>query len=260
MFELNVPYPEEVFPWAIYTHNGVGFGSNGQPRNILYNPILRDAEKYIDQYRDWEIPFDSNKYNFSIFQVNDNTSFWTQHQWYVRFLSNTVNEILSLPIDTNVATLFSDRKVPNEKEALGILWTEIYPDSDFMVSINYEDFPIWFLGFNINEDGDTEIIQIQWTRIIDKTRTFYSKKHHFLSGFDWEKVLVHFFEDYLLDSNFTWKIIIQCAENNSYYNKKNIKKEIFDRRYNTTAIDLWYTRSHYNFNSRKNSLDFEKKL
>jgi hypothetical protein len=54
--------------------------------------------------------------------------------------------------------------------------------------------------------------------VIDETKTFFCEKHHLLDGFQWKKVLITFFEDYLRNNGYTGKLMIQCAEHNRYYN------------------------------------------
>ena len=243
----NFPYPNEIFSGVYYTHPSCHDWLNKQINEENYDEFLRDAWKYIQQYQNWEIIFDINKYNFSIFRSKrDGEKYSVGH---IRFLSTAINDILSIPENGNVnefnTTLWKrkvDKYIPIWK-----LGTVIFPDTTFMLSINYEDFPVWFLGFDIIDENTIFIRQIQWTRISDETSTFFQKKSHFIKWFAWNKVLIWFLEDYLKNKGFSWKIILQSSGNNEYYHKKTLhaKKTTqiranMVRIYDKAGQEMWY--------------------
>lgn len=137
------------------------------------------------------------------------------------------------------------------------LGTNIFPDTDYMLTINYQNTPIGFLWFDIDRDGSITIKQLQWSNIVDEWRLFFVWKHHMLDGFDWKKVLITFFEDYLRNKGYTGKLIIQCSEHNKYYthdlessndHPENIEKlqkrnQRLKSHYNNIPLELWYSRN-----------------
>jgi len=275
MLKFELPYPEEVFPWVIYSSNWrKAFSRQWEIPNIPYDAIFRDAWVYIENFQTSDnLPFDVNKYNFSMFQANNLTDINSMHHWYIRFLTETVNTILGLPRETQVSTLPQFKNKKKVDHELWLLWVEIYPDTEYMISLNYEDFAVGFLGFSVTQDWNIDIVQLQSWKIVDETQTF-SQKHHYLDWFEWTKVLVSFFEDYLKKKWFTWKIIIQCSENNWKFKEDNQLSDDPETRakqirindwllknYNPTAQALWYDRNSRNWSSRSSDyLDYSKTI
>lgn len=270
----EIPFPEEVFPSVYYTHNDGRFGVGENARTYSYNEIFRDAGKYIQRFQIWKLWFDINKYNFSLFQANDSRSPKTRIWGYIRFLSETANDILWYTVDTPVSSLLTH--ATNSIDAT--LWkigTEIFSDTDYIMSLNYENFPIGFLWFDIDRAWNITIQQLQWSKIVDETKTFFCKKNHLLNGFEWQKVLITFFEDYLQDNGYTGKLTIQCAEHNRYYNhsagknndhpnntrRDTERNKLLKKHYNKTPLELWYTRDIITPKSEYSGCnDFSKKI
>lgn len=261
----NILYPEEFFPHASYSHNDGRFWLwNNNSRDVTDWPLFYNAWEYIQKFRyqdqqwkDEQIFWNLSDYNFSIFQSNDSRAPWTRIGWYIKFHSIVVNNLIWIPPETPIkeARKKVHLRTLNINDPIWILRTEVMPDADFMVSINFQDTPIGFLGFDIESDGNIKIKQIQWTNVVDQARTFFSWKHHALDGFDWRSVLVTFFEDYLRQSWFQWTIVLQSSENNQYFTPKEdlaidderrAEQEKRNKRllkhYNPTAKKLWYKR------------------
>lgn len=279
-------FPEDFFRNVVYTHNHNGrFWRRWEPvEDVPYWQLLYRAYEYIERFRhkqkDWvkkKLVGNPQEYNFSVFQSNDSRTPWTRIVWYIQFLSCQINSLLEIPDTTPVWELMERqwRQLVNIQEPVWILGTEIFPDTDFMATLNYQDFPIWFLWFNIERDGNITIKQIQSSPFTDQVRLFFQEWHHFLDGFDWEKVLVTFFEDYLKEAWFSGKIIFQCAENNRYYTpaedlweqerdqaKLEERNTRLIKHYNKTAEALWYTRNETfkGFSNREIPNDYSKSL
>jgi len=261
MIKLDLPYAEDFFPEVYHTasigEDTVFWRTDGSV--FEYDPRLRDAEKYIKRYAsDENIFWNPEHYNFSLFKGIDEKKN-SIILFEMNVVSRTINSVLWISPDTKLRDVKStflwrskldDDQVYRKAQKIWVLNTNIYPDAPYVLSLNYQDFPIGYISFDIIWDI-IYIQQIQASDIMDKYLSFESWRNHLLQWFDWRKVLITFFEDYLRDNGFSWIVVIQAGENNMYHNttesddiEKDSKRKAQNSRirnsYNSTAEELNY--------------------
>lgn len=238
--------PEDIYWWEnIYRTHSKPFSTG----DFWYDEFWRDAGWYISTFlksSKSNLNFDINRYNFTVIDL------WDNRAWYIRCTSKRIHNLIAGNTDY-------------DKERNGELYSEFYPDTRYVIALNYEDFLIAILGFHINKNNEIEIVQLQATSITDQTRTFFHQKHHFLDGFDWAKVLVSFFESYLWRSWYTGKLIIRSGWNNTFLYDcfwwgQEKRTERFLKNYDTTAQDLGYSQDTQSSAIFAKVLDFSKTL
>lgn len=263
----DIPYPEDYFPHVVHTanisENTIFWRTDGSC--FVYDEKLRDAGKYILRSSDWKKHFwNLDYYNFALFKGIEE-----KHKSIILFelkvFSSTINDTISVDKRSkirDVRSTFLWKALDTEDDTVWILWSNIYPDAPLVLSLNYQDFPIAYLSFDIKWN-QVIVKQIQWSNISDRFRSFSNWSNHILNGFNWRQVLILFLRDYLEWIWFNWKIVIQCSENNPYYKKvpSNIEDEkrntALQKNYNETAIELWYARD---IPSNSGFYDFSKNL
>lgn len=261
MLKIDFPYAEDFFPEVYHTasigEDTVFWRTDGSI--FEYDPKLRDAEKYIRRYTtDENIFWNPEHYNFSLFKGIDEKK-KSIILFEMNIVSRTINSILWISPDTKLRDVkssflwkskLSKDEAYKKSQKIWVLNTNIYPDAPYVLSLNYQDFPIGYISFDIVWNT-IYIQQIQASDIMDQYLSFESWRNHLLQWFEWRKVLVTFFEDYLRNKGFSWTVVIQAGENNMYHNTKeddDIEKENKRKAqnsriissYNNTATDLNY--------------------
>lgn len=124
------------------------------------------------------------------------------------------------------------------------VFVELYNDAPFLIWLKYWDTFVAFLWFEYG-DSSVKVKQFQGAKFIRYNWWIKSDIRHnnFIKWFDWRKLLVHLVESFLNSKWFTWKIIIQSAKNNMWF-QISCHCRPWERWYNTydkTAIEMWYT-------------------
>lgn len=124
------------------------------------------------------------------------------------------------------------------------VYVELYNDANYYLSLQYDWKIIWYIWFNINEDWNIFVVQLQWAKFI---RQEWGEKvtiphNNYLKSIQWRLLLVRGLEDFSKKSWFTWIIKIQSAEQNWWYSICG-ERNPWERWYNAydqVAIDMWY--------------------
>jgi len=122
--------------------------------------------------------------------------------------------------------------------------SELYNDAQYFFALDYDWLTIAYVWFNLDENWNSEIVQIQWAKLVWKNFSQKIEHNWFLKNFKWKEYLVSELVAFLKKNSIWNKLKIQSAKNNSWLEVSSHANRIpwwrWYKTYDQVAKDLWF--------------------